>query len=217
MTPPEVEEEPKDAKSSVRQFFTELPVLIVIALAVALLIKAFVVQAFFIQMQSMEPTLHPSERVLVSKFSYRFGDPERGDVVILHDPGSPCRQNAPSCDRSFGARTANFVKELFGLPQGDDKDLVKRIVGLPGEELSMQDGNLYINGELVELPSTSEEGPQLDDTDVEAMMIPDDSYYVLGDNRDESSDSRAFGPVPRRDLIGRAFVLIWPVTRFGGL
>jgi signal peptidase I len=194
-----------------------LPVLIAIALGVALLIKAFVVQAFFIQMESMLPTLEPAERVLVSKWSYRFGDPERGDVVILHDPNDPCRNDAESCDRSVPGRAGEWLKELFGLPLSDSKDLVKRIIGLPGETISMKDGKTYINGRLIELPTSADGGPQVDDADLEAVRIPKDAYWVMGDNREASSDSRAFGTVPRDDLVGRAFVVIWPPGDFRGL
>lgn len=191
--------------------------LVVLALGIALLIKAFVVQAFFIQMESMEPTLHPSERVLVSKFGYRFDEPERGDIVIIRDPRDPCRDPDMPCDRSIPVRVGDWLKELFGLPLSARKDLVKRIVGLPGETISMKDGETYIDGREVELPSTDAEGPQLDDQDLDPVKIPDDAYYLLGDNRAGSADSRSFGPVATDAIVGRAFVVVWPPGGFRGL
>jgi signal peptidase I len=192
-------------------------VLIAIALGVALLIKAFVVQAFFIQMESMLPTLEPAERVLVSKWSYRFGDPERGDVVILHDPNDPCRDDSAECDRSTVQQVGDWLKELFGLPLSESKDLVKRIIALPGETLEMRGGKTFINGTEVAIPSDSNGGPQADDTDLDPITIPEDEYYVMGDNRAASADSRSFGPVERRDLVGRAFVVVWPPGDWRGL
>jgi signal peptidase I len=181
------------------------------------MIKAFVVQAFFIQMESMLPTLEPAERVLVSKWSYRFGEPERGDVVILHDPKDPCRLDADRCDKALPSRAADWLKEIFGLPLGDQKDLVKRIIGLPGETISMDDGRTYVDGREVELPSSEATGPQLDTSDLAPVEIPEDEYFVMGDNREASGDSRAFGTVTRDDLVGRAFVVIWPLGEFRGL
>jgi signal peptidase I len=171
-------------------------------------------------MESMVPTLEPAERVLVSKWSYRFGEPERGDVVILHDPHDPCRGNRerkPACNKSVPTKVGEWLKELFGLPLSDSNDLVKRIVGLPGETIQMQGGKTFINGTQVEIPSDAEGGPQLDDTDLEPLQIPEDSFFVMGDNRAASADSRAFGVVPRDDLVGRAFVVLWPIGDFRGL
>lgn len=207
--------------------------LIALALAIALIIKAFVVQAFFIQMQSMDPTLHESDRVLVSKFSYRFGDPDRGDVVIFSDPRDPCTdEGGPGCDPGLARRAFDWVAGIFGLP-GSKEDLVKRIVGLPGETIALHDGDIYVcdepgcdpigkdgrlkDGRLVTFPTSDERGPQKDDSEVAAYRIPSDEYYVMGDNRGASADSRSFGSITRKIIVGKAFVLIWPVSRFRGL
>jgi signal peptidase I len=221
--------------ADVVRFFKELPVLIAVALVIALLLKAFVAQAFYIEQQSMEPTLHPGERVLVSKFSYRFGQPKRGDIVIFSDPRHPCELNKtlPECHPSVARRVLDWFAEVFGLPTGSKEDLVKRIVGLPNETIAVNHGKLYvcerpgcrplsddgvpIDGHVVNFPHNSTTGPQPDRSDVNAYRIPAGEYYVMGDNREASADSRAFGSVPRKEFVGRVFVLIWPPTRFRGL
>ena len=232
---PVEETEGKDGGNDILRFLKELPVLIALALAIALLLKAFVVQAFYIEMQSMEPTLHPGERVLVSKFSYRLGDPHRGDVVIFRDPRHPCTEgdDSPACHPGLARKTLDWLAEVFGLPTGSKDDLVKRIVGLPGETIAMHDGAVYVcsapgcqpidtdghkkDGKLITFPHTATKGPQQDDADLAAFKIPSNSYYVLGDNRAQSADSRSFGSVPRKEFVGKVFVLIWPPTRFQGL
>ncbi len=218
------------------RFLKELPVLIAIALGIALLIKAFLIQAFYIPSASMEPTLDIGDRVLVNKLSYRLGDPERGDIIVFRDPyPDPCDADGDSavCDESVLKRSLNWVAEVFGLPTGDTRDFIKRIVALPGETIAIQDGELYVcddpgcrpldsdgeplDGRKVDFPRTSDEGPVLDDDDQAAFEVPDDEYYVLGDNRANSSDSRTFRGIERDEIIGKAFVLIWPATRFNTL
>ena len=224
------------AGRSALRFFKELPVLVILALGIALVIKAFLVQAFYIPSASMEPTLTEGDRVLVNKLSYRFGDPKRGDVIVFKDPyPDPCDDtpNAPGCSESFPRKALNWFAEVFGLPTGDTRDFIKRIVALPGETVAMSDGDVYVcnkpgcvpvtkdgkakDGRLIDFPHTSEEGPQSDDDTFPAFVVPQDEYFVLGDNRANSSDSRSFKAIAREDVIGKAFVLIWPPTRFGGL
>lgn len=236
LAPPE-EQGPRERSSALR-FLKELPVLIALALGIALLIKAFLVQAFYIPSASMEPTLTRGDRVLVNKLSYRFGEPQRGDVIVFRDPyPDPCDRpnaaNRPGCDVAFPRQALNWFAEVFGLPTGDTRDFIKRIVALPGETIAMQNGEIYVcdepgcepldedgepqDGRLIEFPHSDSEGPQNDDDNVRAFTLPDDGYYVLGDNRANSSDSRTFKAISRDDVIGRAFVLIWPPTRFNGL
>jgi signal peptidase I len=238
---PPIEPGPRDvppedrSKAELLRFFGELPVLIALALGIALLIKAFLVQPFYIEQESMEPTLHPSERVLVSKLNYRFGDPARGDVVIFHNPRNPCDRNpdAPVCSPSLPRRMFDWIIQTFGLPTGSSDDLVKRIVALPGETVAMRDGEVYIcqtpgckplnpdgspkDGLVVAFAHTEVKGPQRDHDDIDALTVPEDQYYVLGDNRDGSVDSRVFGTVPRKDFVGKVVVLLWPPTRWQGL
>jgi signal peptidase I len=234
--PPEPPAVTKERKwTDTLRFVAELPLLVALALGIALLIKAFLVQPFYIEQESMLPTLHPSERVLVSKLNWRFGDPARGDVVIFHNPRNPCSAapDSPRCNPSFVRRAIDWVVQTFGLPTGTSDDLVKRIVGLPGETIAMHDGELFVcqtpgchplnadgtpkDGLRVEFARTEKKGPDLDRDEIAETTIPEDQYYVLGDNRDGSVDSRTFGPVPRKEFVGKVVVLLWPPTRWQGL
>lgn len=220
-------------------FLKELPVLVVLALGIALLIKAFLVQAFYIPSASMEPTLERGDRVLVNKLSYRFGDPARGDVIVFRSPyPDPCETSSggtpPSgCDESFARRAFNWFAEVFGLPTGETRDFIKRIVALPGETIEIRDGQLYVcedpqcqplnadgtpkDGRKVTFPASDDEGPHPDHDNMPAFAVPKDQYFVMGDNRANSSDSRVFKGVDRELVVGKAFVLVWPPTRFTGL
>jgi signal peptidase I len=227
------------AGHSVVRFFKELPVLVALALGIALLIKAFLVQAFYIPSASMEPTLEQGDRVLVNKLSYRFGDPKRGDVIVFHDPyPDPCETNegetAPAgCQRGFGRKALDWFAEVFGLPTADTRDFIKRIVALPGETVQIENGEVYVcdepdcvplgpdgrprDGRKITFRSSPDSGPRLDKDNVPAFPVPDGQYYVMGDNRGNSSDSRNFRGIERRKIIGKAFVLVWPPNRFSGL
>jgi signal peptidase I len=230
------EEPAKTERNSALRFFKELPVLIALALGIALLIKAFLVQAFYIPSASMEPTLTRGDRVLVNKLSYRFGEPARGDVIVFRDPyPDPCAagEERAGCNEGFPRQALNWFAEVFGLPTGDTRDFIKRIVALPGETLAMQDGNVYVcdtprcvpldsdgepkDGRLIEFPTNAEEGPQKDDDTIPPYVVPAGEYWVMGDNRANSSDSRTFRSISRDKIVGRAFVTVWPPTRFNGL
>jgi signal peptidase I len=230
------DESGKPQRNSALRFLKELPVLIALALGIALLIKAFLVQAFYIPSASMEPTLTRGDRVLVNKLSYRFGEPERGDVIVFRDPyPDPCESGEESagCNESLPRKALDWFAEVFGLPTGNTRDFIKRIVALPGETIEMVDGDVYVcgqadcdpvdkngepkDGRLIDFPSSDEEGPQKDDQTLAKFVVPDDQYYVLGDNRENSSDSRVFRGVEREEIVGKAFVTVWPPTRFNGL
>jgi signal peptidase I len=165
----------------------EWGILIISALAIALLIKTFLFQAFYIPSESMVPTLEKNDRVLVNKLSYQMHDVNRGDVVVFKAP--------PGVDP-------------------DVKDLVKRVIGLPGETIEARsDGRVYINGNVLEekwLPVDVRTEPGF-----EPITVPPDSYYVLGDNRQNSKDSRYFPAhfIHKKDIVGRVFLRIWPVNR----
>lgn len=236
---PSTEPSPEEDRGGVLRFLKELPVLIVLALGIALLIKAFLVQAFYIPSASMEPTLRQGDRVLVNKLSYRFGEPKRGDVVVFHDPyPDPCEatdgESPPAgCDRGFARDALDWFAEVFGLPTADTRDFIKRIVALPGETVQIENGQVYVCGEpdcvplaadgtprdgrKVDFASSDDKGPREDRDNVPAFPVPEGQYYVLGDNRANSSDSRNFRGIDRENIIGKAFVLIWPPTRFTGL
>jgi signal peptidase I len=166
----------------------EWAVLVVGALVIALLIKTFLFQAFYIPSASMDPTLKVHDRVLVNKLSYHLHSVHRGDIIVFKAPPQE--------------RTAQI------------KDLVKRVVGLPGETIQSRDGQIYINDRLLKEPYLPK-GTRSDD--LPRMVIPAGHYFMMGDNRGASSDSRVFGPITRSAIIGRAFVKMWPLSRLGFL
>ncbi|HEX4490462.1 MAG TPA: signal peptidase I [Acidimicrobiia bacterium] len=166
----------------------EWGVLIVGALVIALLIKTFLFQAFYIPSASMEPTLKVHDRVLVNKLSYHLHGVHRGDIIVFKAPPEE--------------RTAQI------------KDLVKRVIGLPGDVIEARDSHIYIDDHLLSEPYLPK-GTITDD--LPKQTVPANSYFMMGDNRSASSDSRVFGPIKKSAIIGRAFVRMWPLTRLGFL
>jgi signal peptidase I len=156
--------------------------IVVAALAVALLVKTFLIQAFFIPSLSMFPTLDEGDRVLVNKLSYDLHDVNRGDMVVFDRPE--------------------------GSPESDIKDLIKRVVGLPGETIEARDGVVYIDGDRLEEPYL-EDGVRTDN--LPPTEVPDGYVFVMGDNRAGSADSRVFGPIEEDTIVGRAFIRVWPL------
>jgi signal peptidase I len=197
---------PKQSKGGrKRSFWRELPVLVVIAFAVALVIKTFLLQAFYIPSASMEPTLREGDRVIVEKLGYRFGEPERGDVVVF-ERGSGFVPGPEDGD-SLWEDVTNAFKSLFGFPTGTAQDFIKRVIAVEGDEVEASDGRVLVNGDPIEEPylpegvETSPFGP---------VDVPSGHIFVMGDNRNNSDDSRNFGPVRAGQVVGHAFVLIWP-------
>lgn len=182
--------------------------LVVVALTVAVLIKTFLVQAFYIPSGSMEPTLLPGDRVLVNKLAYRLGEPRRGDVVVFDSPFDSQGRTEP-----LWQAVARHVAEALGVGT-PASEFIKRIVALPGETISIEDGRVYVNGELLEEPYVS---PERSFSDGESLVVPPGHVFVMGDNRTRSQDSRVFGPIPLEDVVGRAFVRVWPPSRWTGL
>lgn len=193
--------EPTQRRSMQRQIRTSMEWVAVAigALVVALLIKAFLLQAFYIPSASMEPTLHEDDRVLVNKLSYRIGDVQRGDIIVFEKP------------------------EGAG---GDIDDFIKRVIGLPGETVSFSGGSVFIDGmELSEgyidgdatnsgsVVNGCSNAPAVADT----CVVPDGMVFVLGDNRGSSQDSRFFGPIEVDTIVGRAFLKLWPIGDIGFL
>jgi signal peptidase I len=170
----------------------EWGILIVSALVIALLIKTFLFQAFYIPSESMSPTLEVHDRVLVNKLSYKLHPVHRGDIVVFKAPKNP---DGTAVDPTV-------------------KDLVKRVMGLPGDTIEARpDGHVYINGTLLKEPFLP---PNVrTDPGFPPIKVPPDSYYVLGDNRPNSKDSRYFPShfIQKKDIVGRVFLRIWPLNR----
>lgn len=195
-------------KGSGRSFWKELPILIVVALVVAVLIKTFLIQAFFIPSGSMNDTLLEGDRVMVNKLAYRFGDPARGDVIVFN---SPMLADGDG-ETIFGA-LVRHVAESLGL-SSPDSALIKRIIALGGETIEVRNNRVYVDGEPLDEPYLKE-GSFM--PDYGPFTVPEGWVFVMGDNRSSSSDSRVFGPIQESEIVGRAFVRVWPPSRWGGL
>jgi signal peptidase I len=190
------EKSARERRSAPGRTILEYVVLAVVAIAVALLIQAFLVKPYRIPSPSMEDTLLVGDRVLADRISWRFSDPQRGDIVVFHPPGP-------------------------------GPVLIKRIVGLPGETISLRNGEVYVNGKMLEEPYVRRVDGSPEPTEPfttglpwalqQPFTVPAGSYFMMGDNRTDSGDSRDFGPVARDQLVGRAFARYWPVGRIGGL
>ena len=165
---------------------------VLLALVAAFLVKTFVLQTFFIPSASMEPTLQIRDRVFVNKLAYSFHPVHREDIVVFTLPPG----------KSAGS--------------GVD-DLIKRVVGLPGETIEARDGQIYINGRLLPEPFLPKGVSPVAGLPLVKERIPRDQYFLMGDNRGDSRDSRFFGPIPGHLIVGRAFVRIWPFSRLGFL
>lgn len=192
-------DEPRRGRRRSRGALAELPVLIVVALVLAFLIKTFLVQAFYIPSGSMLDTLQINDRVLVEKVSYRSRDPERGEVIVFRRPNAPERSGPVAVVRSF--------LEGTGLMAPDEEiDLIKRVVGLPGETIAIDGGVVSVDGTPLQEPYVLP-----DDRTFAPVHVPEGHYFMLGDNRGNSDDSRyTLGTVPRENVVGRAFVILWP-------
>jgi signal peptidase I len=185
-------------------------VLVALAVLLAVVFKTFLVAAFYIPSGSMESTLNVSDRVLVEKVSYRFGDVQNGDVVVfVHDePGFGSSGPSNPIARFFSS-----LGQAIGLVPPSDRDFIKRVVGVPGDEIGC-DGKLVRNGEQVDEPYLD---PGVTTEGCKTTTVPAGKLYVMGDNRSNSQDSRSFGVIDRSDVVGRAFVRIWPLTHVGWL
>ncbi len=188
-------------------FWRELPVLILIALGIAVLIKTFAFQAFYIPSPSMEDTLRINDRVLVNKLSYRFGDIERGDIVVFDDP------NAFHEPESIPAAVLRHLLESVGLST-PDSEVIKRVIGLPGDSVAVSGGKVHVNDEPIDEPYLH---PATAMADYGPVVVEPGQVFVMGDNRNASRDSRFFGTVPMDTVIGRAFVILWPPSHWSGL
>lgn len=195
--------------SSRTPFWIELPILVLVALVVAVVIKSFLVQAFFIPSGSMRHTLEIGDRVLVNKLSYTWSDPALGDIVVFEPPWGQPQQDEPVFDA-----LARHVAESLGLRSPDIEDLIKRVIGVGGQTVEVRHNQVLIDGEPIAEPYVFP-GTQM--PDYGPLTVPEGQVLVMGDNRDHSKDGRVFGPIPVSSIVGRAFVRIWPLGRLGGL
>lgn len=171
---------------SARVFFDWM-VVAVVALLVALLVRGFVLAHFVVEGSSMFSTLETNDRVFVNKLSYRLHDPRRGDVVVLH--------------------------QVTG---ASERDLIKRVIALPGETIEMRNCVVFIDGRALVEPYLDPEVVTPTDcgSNFDRVFVPEDEVFVMGDNRGGSQDSRDIGTVSNDDLVGRAFVVFWPTSNW---
>src|SRR5438067_7125827 len=204
------QDEIKPKKEKQGSFLKELPILIVIAFGLALLIKSFLLQAFYIPSESMVPTLQIGDRVLVNKLVYRIHPPRRGDIIVFIEHPGPTR--------SFWGRVRSFLTEGLGVTKPASKDFIKRVIGLPGDRLQVDNGVVKIttaDGKPLTLDEPYLNTPR-DTASYGPTTVPAGEYFVMGDNRGNSSDSRGpLGTIKKKTIIGRAFIRIWPIGRFG--
>jgi signal peptidase I len=173
-------EQPAIKKTKGKSAIMEIFESVAIAILLAVLIRTFVFQPFYIPSESMVPSLLVGDRIIVSKLNYHFSEPKRGDVMVFKFPLDPSR------------------------------DFVKRTIGIGGENLAIRDSKLYVNGQQVQedyLPAG------LTFADFGPVEVPRGSYFMMGDNRNNSDDSRVWGALPEENIIGKAVLIYWPLNR----
>jgi signal peptidase I len=189
-----------------------LVVIVALALGLALAIQAWVIKPYQIPSESMEPTLDVGQRVLVNRFLYNFTDPSIGDIVVFHPPVGADHEG-PQC----GVRPQNGEPCRKPTAEESSQNFIKRIVAGPGDKLSIKQGHPVVNGDWKKEESyinPCEPGDSKCNMP-KTITIPPDHYFMMGDNRGASDDSRFWGPVPRDWLIGKAFATYWPPDRIG--
>ena len=178
---------------AIGSFFLDIIETVVIALSVFLIIYLFFMQPHQVNGQSMVPTFLDRQYLLTDKVSYKLNTPERRDMIVFHAPDDA------------------------GCPPGGSCDFIKRIIGVPGDTIEVKEGKVFLNGLLLEedyLPAsyTTQAGAY---TRNKTITLRDNEYFVMGDNRDHSSDSRAWGPIGFEDMVGRVFFRYWPLSKAG--
>lgn len=219
----------KDSKgSSLKHKLSEIPVLVVLAFVIAVIIKTFFVQAFYIPSGSMFPTLHVGDRVLVEKVSDLWTGPRKGDIVVFERDVF----GAPPESQPWYEDARNFLRELLGLPTSGSEDYIKRVVAVGGDTIRYAGSPrfLVVNGEPVDEPFINHGedpgSPSLTKNDCERLnmqvvgkscRVPAGMVFVMGDNRGNSEDSRIIGPVDEDKIVGQAFMILWPPGSLGTL
>ncbi|MCM0592375.1 MAG: signal peptidase I [Gloeotrichia echinulata DEX184] len=184
------ESDVKEAPASAKIFrnWQENLTLIAIALCLAFLIRTFIAEPRYIPSDSMVPTLHTGDRLVVEKISYHFHPPTIGDIIVFQPPAELQRRGYPK-----------------------DQAFIKRIIGQPGEIINVADGKVYINGQPLQEDYIAEPP----NSPFPPVKVPEGEFFVMGDNRNDSNDSRYWGFLPQKNIIGRATFRFWPLDRFG--
>jgi signal peptidase I len=226
---PDVAPTPEPEKSG-SAFWKELPFLVIIALVLALLLKTFLVQAFYIPSASMEDTLqggpefpggptsgHPYDRVLVNKLVYDFRSPRRGEIVVFKRPPGWPNESDYTAPSNPVLRVFHDIGSDIGVAPSGGSDFIKRVIGVGGDHVACCNANnqITVNGHALTEPyidlSTATNGQHANAYTSFSTVVPKGDLFVMGDHRDDSADSRVNGVVPIKDVLGRAFVVIWPI------
>jgi signal peptidase I len=191
-----------------RRAAVETALLVGLAIVIAVLLRAFVAQAFRIPSASMEPQLNIGDRVVVSRIAYHLHDPNRGDVIVFDCP--PAAGCGAKRSDALPVRALKTLSEALLLRQPDVEEFIKRVVALPGERVEGHDGHVWINGRRLIEPYLK---ASVVTSDFPPVTVGAGRLWVMGDNRTNSADSRAFGQIQQRTIVGRAILRVWPPNR----
>jgi signal peptidase I len=187
--PPPPDDQKESRRGVARGCAFELVQTLVLTLIIFFVVQNFVAQPYELRQQSMEHTLEPGEYVLVDKLTPRFGDYNRGDIIVFHPP--------------------------VGWEDPSKTPFIKRIIGVAGDNLEIRDGAVFVNDKALDEPYLFEDEPTPDVAGRQSWIVPDGEYFVMGDHRGASADSRQFDTIGRDSIIGRAWLRYWPIARFG--
>jgi signal peptidase I len=203
----------KSKEKSPANQLIELVVIVAVALGLALGIQAFLVKPYRIPSESMEPTLDVGQRVLVNRIGTHFGDPSVGDIVVFHPPKGAESGGTGQC----GAAHPEGQACPQPTPERADVNFIKRVVAVPGDKIRIINGHVIRNGQREKDGYTNPCDPGGECTFPKTVTVPKGMYFMMGDNRGASDDSRFWGPVPKKWIIGGAFATYWPPKRIGTL
>ncbi|WP_353899104.1 signal peptidase I [Micromonospora harpali] len=205
----------------------ELPLLLIVAFCLAVLIRTFLLQAFFIPSGSMEDTLLINDRVLVNKVVYDVRDPQRGEVVVFRGTDKWVAQEVQEPEPGIVGKFGRTVGDLVGVSRPGEKDFIKRVIGLPGDRVRCCDaqGRVTVNDVPLDEPYVVRDSPldlppnpaECRSRRFDEVVVPPGQIFVMGDHRLVSQDARCQGPVPIDNVVGRAFAVVWPSSRWASL
>ena len=209
---------PPVLKAARENKLVETILFLAIAVVLAVTLQAFAVKPYKIPSGSMEPTLHVGDRVLVNRFAHRIlgHDPKVGDIVVFNPPHGADFGDAPQCGADGQGRGTGTPCSK-PTPDKSSQSFIKRVVGVGGDQIAVRGGAVYRNGKKADEPFTAACAPDSNDCDFpNPITVPKGYVYMMGDNRGNSDDSRFWGPVPIKWVIGGAFATYWPPSRIGG-